>query len=147
MTLAEPTSVVPHEPRRVTLMRTVGIALVVGGVLAWRRGDVARWPVASTLVLWPALGGHFVERWYLDALRPRLPASAGVRIVARLAVWFVGGIALGLAMALTAVALAGSRPIPWRWWWLAGLAFVAIEVVAHLLLRLVGRPSLFDGRG
>lgn len=132
---------------RVTLTRTVGIALVVGGVLAWRRGGLARFPVASMLVLWPALGGHFVERWYLDAVRPRLPESAGVQFIARLAVWFVGGIALALGMALTAIALTGSRRIPWGWWWVAGLAFIAIEIVAHLLLRLGRRPSLFDGRG
>ena len=132
---------------RVTLTRTVGIALVVGGVLAWRRGGLARFPVASMLVLWPALGGHFVERWYLDAVRPRLPESVGIRILARLAVWFVGGIALALGMALTAIALTGSRRIPWGWWWVAGLAFIAIEIVAHLLLRLTRRPSLFDGRG
>lgn len=136
-----------HEPTRVTLTRTVGTAVIVGAVMAWRRGDLARWPIASALVLWPALGGHFVERWYLDLLRPRLPASGGVRMAARVAAWFVGGIVLGLGMALTAVALAGMAHVPWGLWWLAALAFVAIELVAHLLLRLVGRPSLFDGRG
>lgn len=135
-----------REPMRATLTRTVGIAVIVGAVIAWRRGDLARWPITSALVLWPALGGHFVERWYLDALRPRLSSSAGIRFVARLAAWFVGGIVLGLGTALTAVALAGMPRIPWSMWWLAGLAFVAIELVAHLLLRLAGRPSLFDGR-
>lgn len=132
---------------RRTLTRTVGIAVIVGGVLAWRRGDLARWPVATALVLWPVLGGHFVERWYLEVLRPRLPESGGVRLAARLATWFVGGIVLGLGMALTAIALGGSRSVPWAWWWVAGLAFVAIEIVAHLLLRFRGRPSLLDGRG
>jgi hypothetical protein len=125
----------------------VGIALIVGAVIAWRRGDLARWPIASALVLWPALGGHFVERWYLAVLRPRLPSSVGIRLVARLATWFVGGIVLGLGMALTNVVLGGLAPIPWSLWWLAGLAFAAIELVAHLLLRLAGRPSLFDARG
>jgi hypothetical protein len=145
--MTERTSVAQPEPMRATLTRTVGIALVVGGVLAWRRGDLARWPVASALVLWPSLGGHFVERWYRDTLRPRLRESAGMRIAARLATWFVGGIALGLGMALTAILLTGAPRIPWGRWWLAGLAFVAIEAVAHLALRLAGRPSLFDGRG
>jgi len=147
MTLAEPTSVSPREPLRVTLTRTLGVALIVGGVIAWRRGDLARWPVVSTLVLWPSLGGHVVERWYLGALRPRLPSSAGIRFLARIATWFVGGVMLGLGMAVTAVALAGMTRIPWGLWWLAGLAFAAIELIAHVLLRLVGRPSLFDGRG
>jgi hypothetical protein len=76
-----------------------------------------------------------------------LPASASVQLVARLAVWFVGGIALALGMALTGIALTGLQGVPWSWWWVAGLAFIAIEVVAHLVLQLTGRPSLFDGRG
>lgn len=59
-----------REPLRLTLARTVGIAVVVGCVLAVRSGGLARWPVFSLLVLWPALGGHFVELWFLNHLRP-----------------------------------------------------------------------------
>src|SRR3954469_14402925 len=87
-----------REPLRTTLLRTVTIAVVIGAVLALPRGGVARWPAATLIALWPALGGHFVELFFLNLLRPRLPASRAVQIVARLIVWFVGGMILALCM-------------------------------------------------
>ncbi len=39
------------------------------------------------------------------------------------------------------------RPPRWPAWWLGGLAFIGIELVAHLALLLRGRPSFYDGRG
>ncbi len=50
-------------------------------------------------------------------------------------------------MWLTARALAGLRPPRTIVWWLAGLIFVGIELVAQLGLQLRGRPSFFNGRG
>jgi hypothetical protein len=134
------------EPLRNTLARTMGIAVVVGGLLAPRLGGIARWPLATVLVLWPSFGGHWIELWFLNGLRPRLPSDRSVQVLSRLVVWFVGGMALGLGMGLTALAFGVSRPsrIPW---WLAGVAFIAIELVAHLVLHLRGRPSFFNGRG
>jgi hypothetical protein len=32
-------------------------------------------------------------------------------------------------------------------WWLGGLGFVGIELVAHLVLMARGRPSFYDGLG
>jgi hypothetical protein len=55
-----------QEPLRTTLLRTGIIALVVGAVLARSWGGVARWPAATLLALWPALGGHLVELWFLN---------------------------------------------------------------------------------
>jgi hypothetical protein len=136
-----------REPLRFTLVRNGIIALVVGGALAGRWGGVAGWPLASLLVLWPALGGHCVELWFLNWLRPRLPSGFAVQLGARLGVWFVGGAALALGMALTAMGLAGFRPEQWPPWWLGGLAFIGIELVAHLALALRGRPSFYNGRG
>src|SRR5438034_11043719 len=103
-----------REPLRVTLLRTGTIAVVVGALLArpWREGGLARWPMATLLVLWPALGGHFVEVWFLNWLRPRLPDARAVQVGARIGVWFVGGIGLALGMRLTAMAL-GLRPARW----------------------------------
>jgi len=135
------------EPLRATLVRTVGIAIVAGGALAYWRGGLAWWPLASALVLWPSFGGHWIELWFLNWLRPRLPDTRGVQVAARLATWFVGGIALALGMRLTAVALAGLRRPLWVAWWMAGLAFIGIELVAQLALQLRGRPSFFNGRG
>jgi len=54
---------------------------------------------------------------------------------------------LGLVMNLTARALAILQLAHWPVWWAAGLAFVAIELAAHLALQLRRRPSFFNGRG
>ena len=134
-----------REPLRATLLRTGMIALVVGAVLAWRFGGIARWPVATVLVLWFSLGGHWVEIGFLNWLRPRLPAARAAQVAARLAVWFVGGVALALGMRATAMALGGL----WRWpaWWVGGVAFIGVELAAHLALWMRGRPSFYDRRG
>src|SRR5438552_2402447 len=87
-----------REPLRTTLLRTGLIALAIGAILALPRGGLARWPAATLIALWPALGGHFVELLFLNVLCPRLSASRGVQVVARLIVWFAGGILLLLAM-------------------------------------------------
>jgi hypothetical protein len=138
-----------REPLRVTLMRTGTIALVVGAVLAQRSGGVARWPMATLLVLWPTLGGHFVEIWFLNWFRPRISNARAVQIATRVLVWFIGGTGLALGMALTAMALRGFRPAH-AWasaWRLGGLGFIAVELTAHLFLQLRGRPSFYNGRG
>jgi hypothetical protein len=49
-------------------------------------------------------------------------------------------------MRLTAMALAGIRRHGLAWW-LAGLGFIGIELVAHLALLLRRRPNFYDGRG
>jgi hypothetical protein len=136
-----------REPIRITLMRTGTIALVVGAVLAGFWGGLARWPLATLLVLWPSLGGHWVEVAFLNWLRPRISAARAVQVGARVGTWFVGGVVLALGMELTAMALGGLRPAQWPAWWIGGLAFIGVELVAHLVLRLRGRPSFFNGRG
>jgi hypothetical protein len=136
-----------REPLRVTLVRTGIIALVVGAVLARSRGGLARWPMATLLMLWPSFGGHWVEVWFLNWLRPCLSNARAVQVGARVGVWFVGGIGLALGMDLTAMALAGFRPAQWPAWWVGGIAFIGIELVAHLVLELRGRPSFYNGRG
>jgi hypothetical protein len=136
-----------REPLRTTLLRTGAIALIVGAVLALSRGGLARWPLATLLVLWISFGGHWVELWFLNWLRPRIPAARAVQVAARLGVWFVGGIILALGMGLTARALAGFRPAHWPAWWVGGVGFIGVELVAHLFLQLRGRPSFYNGRG
>ena len=129
-----------REPLRTTLIRTSAIALVMGGVSASLTGGLARWPVSALWMLWPAFGGHWVEVWFLNWLRPRIPEGRAVQVAARLSVWFVGGIVLLIGMVATGFA--------WRSpWWVGGLAFIGIELVAHLALQLRGRPSFYNGRG
>jgi hypothetical protein len=135
------------EPLRVTLRRTVMIALVAGAVLASRWGGLSRWPLTTALMLWPSLGGHYVELAYLDAVRPRLSESRTVHVLARIAVWFVGGVLLAIAMRFSAIALHAPRPLPASIWWIGGIAFIGIELVAHLGLHVRGRPSFYTGRG
>ena len=137
-----------REPLRVTLLRTGAIAVVIGGALARSLGG--RWPIATLIALWPALGGHFVEIFFLNFLRPRLAANRAVRIAARLVVWFVGGVILALAMGLTARAV-GVHPARWTVpgsaLGLAGVGFIGIELVVHLVLQIIGQPSFYNGRG
>lgn len=136
-----------HEPLRTTLLRTGTIALVVGAALALSRGGLARWPMFTLLALWPAFGGHWVEVWFLNWLRPRLSLAPAVQVIARLAVWFAGGTVLAIGMGLTATALGGFRFLHWPTWWIGGLAFIGIELIAHLVLQARGRPCFYNGRG
>ena len=136
-----------REPLRVTLTRTVGIAVIAGAALASRWGGLARWPLTSVLMLWPTLGGHYVELAYLDVVRPRLSASRAVQALARIALWFAGGALLAMGMRFTAIALHAPRPLPASIWWIGGFAFIGLELVVHLVLHARGRPSFYDGRG
>ena len=136
-----------REPLRVTLTRTLTIAAVAATVAAFWLGGVQRWPVLFVLMLWPSFGGHWVELAFLNGLRPRLPASPGLRRVVRVLVWFGGGIVLALGARLTAALLLPRPPAAWLPWTVAGLGFVAVELVAHAGLRARGRPSFYDGAG
>jgi len=138
----------PHrEPLGTTLVRTIGIAAAVGGVIAWRAHRLLDWPIASLLVLWVSLGGHWVEIAFLNGMRPRLSPSRALQIAARLGVWFVGGVGMGLAVALTMRLFSSTRGIRLPPWWAGGLAFVAIELIAHAVLAMRQRPNFYDGRG
>jgi hypothetical protein len=103
--------------------------------------------MATLLMLWPTFGGHWVEIWFLNWLRPRLSDARASQVAARVGVWFGGGTGLAMGMAVTAIALAGFRPAHWPGWWVGGLAFIAVELVVHLVLQLCGRPSFYNGRG
>ena len=135
-----------REPSRVTLTRTVGIALLAGAALASRSGGLALWPIMSVVMLWPSLGGHYVELAYLDVVRPRLSASRAVQTLARIAVWFVGGALMVVGMHFTAILLRAPKPLPTSAWWLGGFVFIAIELVVHLALHARGRSSFFNAR-
>jgi hypothetical protein len=129
------------------MLRTGTIAIIVGAAIASFRGGPARWPIATLLVLWPSFGGHWVEVWFLNWLRPRLSSTRGVQVAARLAAWFAGGAVIALGMELTGVVFAGFHPASRPLWWLGGLAFIGIELAAHLVLQLRGQPSFYNGRG
>ena len=98
------------------------------------------------MALWPAFGGHWIELWFLNWLRPRIAPGRYVQVLARLAMWSVGGIAIAMMMRVTAHAL-GGVDIAWRTVWLGGVAFIAIELVVHAALAGRGLRSFYDGRG
>ena len=125
-----------QEPLRTTLRRTGALALIVGAVMARWFGGLAHWPAAVLLAFWISFGGHWVEVWFLYWLRPRLPAVRAIQIAARLAVWFIGGVGLAYGMRLTAMALALYHPARWPAWWFGGFAFIGIELVVHLVIRM-----------
>lgn len=136
-----------REPLRVTLMRTLSIALIAGAFVSLGAGGLKRWPVISLLMLWPSFGGHWIDLLYLNVLRSRLPTSRTIQLIARLTIWFAGGILLGVGVQLTLRFLVGRAPLVWLTWAIAGALFIVIELVAHAALHLRGRPSFYNGRG
>src|SRR5436190_24148411 len=134
-----------REPLRTTLRRTVLIAVVAGAVAASMSGGIKWWPLTTLVMLWPSFGGHWIELWYLNWLRPRLSSARWVHVGGRVAVWFTGGLLLGLGVRLTVIA-AVHRPPVWAWW-VPGLAFIGIELIPHTIFQLRGRPSFCNGRG
>lgn len=136
-----------REPFGSVILRTGAIAFVAGAAFATFSGSLSRSPLAALLALWPSFGGHWVELWFLNRLRPRLSTGRGVQVAARVFVWFIAGIVLAIAMRSTLLVLAKYRPADWPVWWLGGFAFIAIELVAHLALQLRGRPNFYNGLG
>jgi hypothetical protein len=83
------------------LTRNGAIALMVAAALAGRRGGLARWSILCLIMLWPTLGGHFVELFFLNCLRFQLPRTRAVQVAARLGFWSLSGVGLAFAMILT----------------------------------------------
>lgn len=98
-------------------------------------------------MLWVSFGGHWVELWFLNWLRPRLSRSRVVQVAARVGTWFVGGVGLGLGIALTMRLSRLTRAVELPPWWVAGVAFIAVELIAHVALAARGRPDFYNGNG
>lgn len=137
-------NLMPRETLRKTLTRTVMIAVVAGAVIARLTGGWSRWPVDSLLAFWITFGGHWVELWFLNGVRPRIPAAGGVQKIARLAVWFVGGALLGFGITLTARVFGIGAS--WSSWWKFGILFIGVELIVHLFLLMRGQSGFFRDR-
>jgi len=133
------------EPLRVTVARAVAIAVVVSGAIALVSRKWFVFPQLTVLVLWPSFGGHWVELWFLNWLRPRISPGPIVQLTIRVLVWFAGGSLLALGMRLMAAFFQWRSP-QWLTWWLGGAAFIGIELVMHLFLQFRGQPSFYNGR-
>jgi len=96
-------------------------------------------------MLWPAFGGHWVELFFLNGLRPHLPQSGSFQRFARIAVWFAGGVLLAAGARVSAEMLHVHARLVWLTWVTAGSLFVAIELAGHAALHLRGRPSFYNG--
>ena len=146
-----PAAVVPvREPLAQVLTRNLAIALVIGGVLPLWFGGLAAWPLTTAIAFWFSFGGHVVEIFFLNVLRPRLPASRVVHALARVATWFVGGAILGggagrlmaFPGAPRQIAQVGPMLVV-----IGGVALIGIELVAHAGLAVRRKANVFDGRG
>ena len=127
-----------EETLRATLIRTGLIAVCLATFAILRGGALTPFPIGlwATLVLcilWFSFGGHWVEIFFVNYLRPRLPQARIVQIICRVAVWFIGGVALMACMRLTWELLRGT-PAPWATaWWQGGVSFILVELIAHAL--------------
>ena len=135
-----------REPLWQTLIRNVLIAVVVGTMLAIRRGNLSLIGPFTLLAMWFTLGGHYVEVAFLNNVRYRLPQTRGLQLLARLAFWFVGGCFLYLGMTATARLLSG-EPAHYPDLWIGGFLLIGIELVAHLLGLLRQKPNFYLGTG
>jgi hypothetical protein len=136
-----------REPLSSVVLRTFTIAIAIGGVTALLSGRWLRWPMVTALALWPSFGGHWVEVLFLNGLRPRISPLRGIQAVARLLFWFIAGMGFVVAMRATALLMTGAThaiPLPLE---LGGLAFVALELVVHLVLAAQRQPNFYNGLG
>lgn len=135
------------EPVRNTALRNGTIALGLGVILALAFGRPALFPQMAVVALWPSFGGHFVEILFLNYLRPLLPNSRPLLTLIRLGMWFVAGTAFAFCMKWTAVQLGITSHAKSPVWWIAGLSFIGIELLAHLGLLLSGRRNFYSSTG
>ena len=149
-----------YEPLKTTLIRTVLIAVALGTIFSiillrhLPRSLVDGYAVLTLVlsILWISLGGHWLELGYLNVLRPRIARLPDwLLFVVRLGVWLLGGTVLCL-VAITTGTLMTTGHLPTeaivectlRY---GGMAFIAIELVPHLVLTMRGRPSFWNLRG
>ena len=144
LTLPHPDRRTFHEPLRVTLVRTGLIGLVVGLVVALLQGQPSTWPQWTAFALWFSFGGHWVEIFFLNWLRPRLGSVRWAQVAGRLLTWLGGGTVLMVAARITVVAL-GTQAVRLPPWWLGGPVFLVIELLIHTLPQLRGHPNFYNG--
>jgi len=133
-----------HEPLRVTLVRTGLVGLLVGIIAARVQGQGASWPQWTAFALWFSFGGHWVELFFLNWLRPRLASARWVQVTGRLFTWLVGGTLLMVGARITAASFSGqSLRLPA--WWLGGPVFLCLELLVHALPQLRGQPNFYNG--
>ena len=141
-----PTPWPPHsEPFTSALRRTTLIALAVALVASLARQQFLVAPRVWLLAMWFSLGGHYVELFFLNRVRPRLPFARAAQVGGRVVTWFLGGALLSLGMAVTWALLTGGQ-LRFHLWWLGGLGLIGVELMVHAVLRARDIPNFYDGR-
>lgn len=135
-----------REGIHITLIRTGLLGIVAGVILAWAQGQPGAWPQWTLFVLWFSFGGHWVELFFLNLIRPRLPAARTTQIIGRLLTWLIGGTLLMAGARITVLALS-TQPMHLPPWWLGGPIFVGLELLVHAMLSLRGLGNVYNGRG
>lgn len=132
------------EPLRVTLVRTGILGLVIGFVIAVTQRQPGSWALWTVFALWFTFGGHWVEIFFLNWVRPRLAASRWAQVNGRVVTWLVGGTVLmiGARMTVLSVSAYALRLPPW---WLGGAVLVGVEVLVHALSQLRSQPNFYNG--
>ena len=59
----------------------------------------------------------------------------------------MGGVALGIGIVFTMHSSSLTRATQLPPWWVFGVAFVAVELVAHIGLSARRRPTFYSGNG
>lgn len=135
---------VPTEPLTATLTRNFAIAAIAATALSIQTLNLHRWLTAFIIMLWPTLGGHFLELGFLKLMAPQLRVPALQRM-ARVMTWFAGGALMTLAIHATAQAIRDPRFVNWPPVWLGAIGLVGIELIVHLALRARGLPQADGG--
>ena len=73
-----------EEPFRRTLARNATIAAALGVVFAVLRRDLNLLLPVTALAMWFSLGGHYVERTFLNGVRARIPQRRPTQAFVRL---------------------------------------------------------------
>lgn len=133
-----------HEPLRVTLVRTGLVGLVLGCVAALAQGQLSAWPQWTAFALWFSFGGHWVELFFLNWLRPRIPAARWPQVLGRVIAWLVAGTLLMIGARITALSL-GMQVTRLPPWWLGSPVFLCVELLVHALPQFRGKPNFYNG--
>ena len=135
-----------RENLRKTILRNLTIASVTGFIVSLFFGGLRSWSRYALLALWPSLGGHFVEIFFLNFVQQNLPVARTIQVAARLVTWYLGGAVIGVGIRLTAEMI-GIHPRQRPAWWLGGVGLIAIELLVHIVLAIRRKPSFYSGRG
>jgi hypothetical protein len=133
-----------HEPLRVTLVRTGLVGLAVGCVAAIVQGQLAALPQWTAFALWFSFGGHWVELFFLNWLRPRLSSGRSTQVLARVFTWIAGGTLLMVCARITVLSF-GTHAMRLPPWWLGGPIFLCVELLVHAPLQFREQPNFYNG--